>query len=258
MKQQLDNAIQWIKDCKILGKPIQGCISGSSLLDTFWEGMDIDVFVYSPEEFINIIWRLYYDPMFTITDEREIWKLNRYVKENSWSKKDKLGIKPLKFMYNTCIPVNIIYKSSTKDIFSVLSSFDMDLVSIGYNLPNGKYLDLGDKFKRDNKIASWNKWNTQFDDPTIWSASKMLRQVTRIVKYHQRGYNTDNVANKYIEVINIILKEHDIWDSAKYDDLLKTAQTHFKIIKQILLSWLDSHEMSEETIEKLNKKIKEL
>ena len=41
MKQQVENAIKWIKE-----QPIQGCITGSCLLDYF-EGADVDVFVYN-------------------------------------------------------------------------------------------------------------------------------------------------------------------------------------------------------------------
>lgn len=258
MEKQIKNAISWIKEVTILDKPINGCITGSCMLDTYWEGMDIDIFVYSSEEFINVLWKLYYDNNFQLLEPTEIWKFDRFVKESSWQKENKLSINTIKFMWNTCIPVNIIFKNNKKTIFDVLSSFDIDIVALGYDLRSGKYLDLGDEIYRADKIALPNKWNTEYDNPTIWSVSKMLRQVGRIIKYYNRGYNTDPIVLKYIELIDKILEDQNIFNSPKYDVLLKTAKTNFTLIKDIFKAWLDTHTITKKTLELIETKIKEI
>lgn len=258
MEQNIKNAISWIKDAKIFDKPINGCLAGSCMLNTYFEGMDIDIFVYSSVEFINVLWKLYYDDNFQLLSPQELWKFEKSISESKWKKEHKLGLSSMKFTWNTCIPVNIIFKNNKTNIFDVLSSFDMDIVALGYDLKSRSYLDLGNAENRKNKIASFNKWNKEFDNPSIWSVTKMLRQTTRIIKYYKRGYNTDEVVLKYIELIDKILKDQNIFDSPKYDILLKTAKTNFGLIKKIFNMWLKNHKITDAELELINTKIKEI
>lgn len=258
MKQHLDNAIAWIKDAKINDRPIEGVLTGSCLLGEYWKGMDVDIFVYSGEEFINLLWKLFYDNKFLILDPKEQWKFNKFTTETMYNSNHKIGVNTIKFMWNQVIPVNIIFKNNKKGIFDVLSSFDMDIVARGYDLKTGVMLDLSAPGSIESKIASPNKWNDRFDNVTIWSVSQLLRQADRIIKYYRRGFNTDPMVIKYIELIDRIMKEQNIFESVKYGEILKTAQVNFKTVKKVFQTWLKTHEISDKELELLNKTIKEV
>lgn len=258
METQLNNAINWLKEARINKKGIDGVLTGSCLLGEWWEGMDVDVFVFSSAEFKNLLWKLYYYDNFQILDPREQWKFDKFIYEEEWKTKHTSGVHTMKFMYNACIPINIIFKSNKKNIFDVLSSFDMSMVARGYDLRVLEYVELPNDGSIKDKIVTWNKWNKQFTDPTIWSVSKMLRQVDRIIKYHKRGYNTDAVAVKYIELIDKILSEQNIFDSPKYGEILKRSKDNFTVIKGIFKIWLDTHEVTDEQLETIQTKIKEI
>ena len=75
----------------------------------------------------------------------------------------------------------------------------MDIIAKGFDIETQQYLDLSENLP--NKQATWNKWNTNFYDPELWQISRILRQLERIIKYHKRGYNTDAVVHKYIDLI---------------------------------------------------------
>ena len=83
----------------------------------------------------------------------------------------------IKFMYNTCLPVNIILKKGATDIFSVLSSFDMDIICKGWDIETKQFMDLSENLP-DNK-ATWNKWNSRYYNPELWEVSRVLRQLER-------------------------------------------------------------------------------
>jgi len=251
MKNQIKNATNWLKE-----QSIKGCITGSSLLGEYWEGMDVDVFAYNKEAFTELFYAMYHNPMFQILNAQDEWKADLFRKEET--KQYKVKILTIKFTYNMCIPINIILKENANNIFSILSTFDMDIISKGFDIMSGKYLDLGNETNRQNKIADWNRWNPNFNDPNIWHISKILRQLERVFKYHKRGYNTDNLVYKYISIINNIRNYQNIFNSIKFDEKLKTITENTKIVKQICEVWLDTHEITENQIELLKTKIKEI
>lgn len=250
MKEQINNVIEWIKQ-----QPIQGCITGSCLLDYF-EGQDVDVFTYTEKSFTKLFYSMYFNPMFQILDSLEQWKSNKFMNEEMMGL-SKLGLVTIKFTYNTCVSVNIIYKKQGKDIFSILSSFDMDIICKGYDIQTKTELDLTGE-STITKITGWNKWNTNFYNTELWQASKLLRQLERCFKYHKRGYNTDAVVLKYIEIIDNILDLHDIFKSINYTEKLKQTKNNLKIVKDICNIWLNTHDITEEEIELLQIKIKEI
>ena len=108
------------------------------------------------------------------------------------------------------------------------------------------------------KIASWNKWNPAFYEPELWEVNKLLRQFERVIKYHKRGYNTDALVIKYIELIDEILKLQDIFNSANYTERLKLNKKNLKVVKKLCELWLKTHEFTDEQQEALKIKIKEL
>lgn len=251
MKEHIDNAIEWVKQ-----QPIKGCITGSCLLDYF-EGQDIDVFVYDEKSFTKLLFAMHHNDMFTILDPLEKWKFERYININD-STFYKFGLITIKFTYNTCIPVNIILKKKCQDIFSVMSSFDMDIICKGYDIETKQSLDLTEKDKKDPKEAHWNKWNTAFYSGEVWKLSRILRQIERCVKYHRRGYNTDLVTKKYIELIGKIEDFESCFNSKEFNEKLKVTKTNIGIVKEICQKWLETHEMTDEQLEKLREKIKEI
>lgn len=248
MKEHIDYVVEYLKK-----QPIKGCITGSCLLGYF-ENQDVDLFVYDEKSFTKILFNLYYNNNFLILDPLEKWKLDQYLnKENG---KASFGITTIKFVYNTCIPVNVIFKKGCINAFSVLASFDMDIICKAYDIETRQYLDLSEHLP--NKQATWNKWNTNFYDPELWQIGRILRQLERVIKYHKRGYNTDAVCIKYIELIDEVQKFQNIFNSNNFSEKLAIRKNNTKIVKQICEVWLKTHEISDEQLELLKEKIKEI
>jgi hypothetical protein len=248
MKEQIDNVIKWIKD-----QPVKGCITGSCLLDYF-EGQDVDVFLYDDKQFAKLLFAMYYNDKFTILDPLERWKCERYI-NTPYDSFKKFGLTTIKFHYNTCVEVNIIVKKTCEDIFSVMSSFDMDIITKGYDIETKQFLDLSEK---RGKIATWNKWNTAFYSGEVWQINRILRQLERCFKYYKRGYNVDEVVQKYIELIEKLQEFTNIFSSENFTEKLKISQSNTLIVKQICEKWLETHEITDEQLELLKIKIKEI
>lgn len=249
MKEHIDYVVDYLKKL-----PIKGCITGSCLLDYF-DDQDVDLFVYDEKSFNKVLFNLHYNTNFLILDKLEQWKLDQYLNKE-YNNKASFGITTIKFIYNTCVPVNVILKKSCNNIFSVLSSFDMDIISKGYDIESGQILDLSEHLPK--KQATWNKWNTNFYDPELWQISRILRQLQRVIKYHKRGYNTDAVCTKYIELIDRVQEFQNIFNSDNFSEKLKIRKNNTKVVKEICILWLKTHEISDEQLELLNEKIKEI
>lgn len=248
MEEQIKKAIEWIKE-----QPVKGCITGSCLLEYF-EGQDVDVFIYDEKSFTKILFAMHHSPMFTIMDPLEKWKFDQYINKNE-DKFYKFGLVTIKFTYNTCIPVNIILKKKSQDVFSVLTSFDMDIICKAYDIETKQTLDLS---SGNGKIASWNKWNTTFYSDEIWAISRVLRQLERCFKYHRRGYNTDAVIKKYIELLTNLQDFESIFSSNNFNEKLKITQENTIIVKQLCELWLETHDISDDQLKLLTQKIKEI
>jgi len=247
MKEQINNAIEWIKD-----QPIRGCITGSCLLDYF-EGQDIDVFTYDEASFTEILYAMHHSPMFSQIDDLEIWKWEKYRVSGRAYRQDLITIK---FMYNTCVEVNVIFKEKSNDAFSVLSSFDMDIICKAYDIQTKRFLDLSENLP--DKKATWNRWNTKFYSGEVWTISRILRQITRCFKYHKRGYNTDLVVEKYIDLINKLTEYESVFNSQNFNDKLKVTKSNILIVKQLAELWLKTHSITDEQLEIINEKIREI
>ena len=248
MKEHIDYVIEYLKK-----QPIKGCITGSCLLGYF-ENQDVDLFVYDEKSFTKILFNLYYNNNFLILDPLEKWKLDQYL--NKEHGKASFRITTIKFVYNTCIPVNVIFKKGCINAFSVLASFDIDIICKAYDIETRQYLDLSENLP--NKQATWNKWNTNFYDPELWQIGRILRQLERVIKYHKRGYNTDAVCIKYIELIDEVQKFQNIFNSNNFSEKLAIRKSNTKVVKQICEVWLKTHEISDEQLELLKEKIKEI
>ena len=251
MKEQVEKAIEYLKN-----QPIKGCITGSCMLEIneLWQ-QDVDVFTYDEKSFVKLLFAMHHNPMFQILDKLEAWKFEKYITSND-STFYKFGLVTIKFTYNTCIDVNIVLKKKAQDIFSVLSSFDMDIISKGYDIETKQTLDLSQNLP--NKQATWNAWNPKFYSTELWDISRILRQMERTIKYYRRGYNTDAVVIKYIELIDKLQEYENIFNSENYEEKVKIAKNNTAIVKQICQRWLETHEISDLELEKLKEKIKEI
>ena len=252
MKEQIENLIKYIKTINV-----RGCITGSVMLECNenWN-QDVDVFCYDEKSFTKLYYTLRLNPMFHILDKLEIWKANSFEQRDFNSSKHTGGVTTIKMMYNLTIPVNIILKKNCTNIFSVLSSFDQNIICKGFDLQTKQYLDLSDGSQL-SKIANINKWNPAYSSTEIWQISRILRQLERCFKYHKRGYNTDAVVLKYIELIDQIQEYESVFNSENFNDKLEITQANTLIVKQICEIWLKTHEISEKELEILRLKIKE-
>lgn len=252
MKEQQQKLIDYIKTLQV-----RGCITGSCLLPDYHEKSDVDIFLYDSASFTKLYYTLRLNPMFTILDKLELWKASMVEQKDFANNKHHTGVTTIKLVYNTCLDVNIILKKNCNNIFSVLSSFDLDLISKGFDLETKQYLDLSGESAK-TKITSWNKWNPAFQSTEIWSVSRILRQLERVFKYHKRGYNTDLLVLKYIELINTVQEFQSIFSSENFNDKLKITQENTLIIKQLCELWLSTHEITDEQLKLLKTKIKQI
>ena len=246
MQEQIKNAITWIKE-----QSIDGCITGSCLLDYF-EGQDIDVFVYDEKSLNKMLFAMKYEKMFQIIDDLEEWKFNDYINKGK-SSINKLGLITIKFKYNLSIDVNVIFKRLNTNIFSVLSNFDMNIICKAYDIKTKKILDLTDN---PGKIADWNRWNPVFYEFDLWNVSRILRQLERCFKYHKRGYNTDLVVEKYLDIIHNTLKYESVFNSDNFNERIKNYKDNLLIAEKICNLWLETHEITDNDLEILKEKVK--
>lgn len=238
MKEQIDNAIALLKK-----QDVNGCITGSVLLDYF-EGADIDVFVYDKSSFNKLLFFMHYNPLFTILDPLEQHKFDEYINEDK-SSLESIGLITLKFKYNLCVDVNIVFKKFHKNIFDVLSNFDIDIITNGYDIKTGNYLSLRTS---EGKEGTWNKWNTSYYKSNLWSYKRLLRQFSRVIKYTERGYNLDSVTDKYISLIEEILSKNNIYKTEKGTLFHEKTQKEFEIVLKILQVWKVEKKMSPENL----------
>jgi hypothetical protein len=239
MKEQFENAITLIKKQENLN----ACIAGSAMLgyQEDWN-QDIDIFCYDEQSFTALLYFMHYNPMFNILDKLELHKFNEYTQRNK-SSLASIGLITLKFTYNLCIPINIVFKKYQKNIFDVLSAFDIDLIAQGYCLKTGKYLSL-----RESKdyVGTYNSWNTSFHIVDQWSCRRLIRQFLRVIKYTERGYDLTSVTEKYISMIQEILDEDNIYKTQKGTEFYDRTQKEFSIVLQILQVWKLEQKMTPE------------
>ena len=238
MKEQIDNAIELLKK-----QDVNGCITGSVLLDYF-EGADIDLFMYDKSSFNKLLFFMHYNPMFTILDPLELHKFNEYINDDK-SSLESIGLITIKFKYNLCIDVNVVFKKFHKNIFDVLSNFDLDIIANGYDIKSKQYLSLRES---TGKTSTWNKWNTSYYKSDLWSCKRLLRQFSRVVKYTERGYNLDEVTDKYISLIEDILAKDNVYKSEKGTLFYDKTQKEFEIVLKILQLWKKDKVMSKEDL----------
>ena len=108
------------------------------------------------------------------------------------------------------------------------------------------------------KKATWNKWNTTYYSDEIWAISRVLRQLNRCFKYHKRGYDTDDIVRKYLELLEKLQKYESIFSADTFNERLRVTQANTFVVKQLCEIWLETHEISEEQMQILELKTREI
>jgi hypothetical protein len=227
MREQIKDAMNILKN-----QDIDGCITGSALLEYF-PGQDIDVFVYNESSFTALLYFMHYNPMFLILDSLEENKFKEYTKNNK-SSLDSLGLITIKFKYNLCVDVNVIFKKFNKTCFDVVSNFDLDIITTAYDIKTGKTISLRES---TGNVGTWNKWNSTFYRCNFWGTKRLLRQFERVVKYTQRGYDLTSVTDKYIEIIEEIILTDNFYKSDKGTKYFDDTIEQFEVVLKILKIW---------------------
>lgn len=239
MEEQINDVVELLKQ-----QDINGCITGSYMLGYHpdWN-QDIDLFVYDKSSFNKLLFFCHYNSMFNILDPLELNKFQEYI-DNEKSSLESLGLITIKFKYNLCIDVNIIYKKFYKNIFDVISNFDLDLIAQGYDIKTKQYLSLRQSTGME---GTWNKYNPVFYEKAnkFWSWKRLVRQFERVVKYTKRGYNLESVTDKYIEIIENAIKTENYYKSEKGTAYFEETIEQFEIVLKILKIWKEKQEISE-------------
>ena len=142
-------------------------------------------------------------------------------------------------------------------MYGVLSSFDMNLICVAYDIQTRQTLDLsGDS--HTTRIVDWNRHNTTFYEPELWEMARILRQLVRVFKYNKRKFDVDLMVLKYISIINEIQNFQNIFNSEEFTESLRIRKENTKLVKEICNRWLETHTITEDEKKLLQETIKML
>ena len=225
----------------------KACITGSCMLDMdmdeWSDKPDIDMFVYSDQEFIHVIdvlrYRLnmFFGTGSQTSKEQEQWKYERTRDKGIDRKRPLVTAK----LHRQSIVVNVTRKKNCDSLIQVLSTFDQTATMLGYDIPNHYTLDLrvqGNVMKSiPNPMRS--------HDCSMWSTAKWIRQFDRVVKYWERGFDTRPVAEFYLRMIDRSLAEGQLFTSEKSMEIYEEYSKDFVEQRERIAAWLESVESEE-------------
>lgn len=208
----------------LLAMQLDGCIAGSCLLgDDFstWESEpDVDFFAYSEISWVYAVTSVLAQPRYIPGTKKDAWKLDRI----SQGRSNARGKFITQTIYlkdtETDIYINISYKPGASNVLDVLSRFDMVSIMIGICCRTQVKVDLRGAFMQPktptpidhagdaNPIRLW--YMAEGWDEETWS-----RELSRIKKYSDRGYNMENMAISMIKVAAKVLDKGEVIGSDK-------------------------------------------
>jgi hypothetical protein len=240
MKENFENAIALIKK-----QDVDGCITGSCMLgySPEWQ-QDIDVFTYNKSSFTKLLFFMYYNPMFTILDKLELYKFNEYI-DSDKSSLDSIGLITIKMKYNLCVDVNVVFRKNNHNVFDVISGFDLDIIASAYDIKTKKTISLRES---EGLTGTWNRWNNSFYKTNFWNVKRLLRQFERIIKYTDRGYDLSSVTDKYIELVEEILRTENYYKTEKGSKFFNDTLEQFDLVLKILNVWKKDLKISPEEL----------
>lgn len=247
LTEQIHKTIEELKSL-----PIIGCITGSSMIpdanfDEWDSHPDIDVFVYYEQQLQWTVAMLLYEYGFKMLDSKEDWKLSRL---NTKGTDKKNFLTTLKVKRDDVI-VNITYKKNRNNIVSVLASFDMSCIMIGYDIPYGWGIDMrtsdvkifddkNNRWSSDPKVSVPNPMRKQ--DADIYTTEMWVRQFDRVIKYWNRGIDTRPMAQFYIDLITQTIEKGALFTSetalANYNEFVET----YEPLREKMILWLADKE----------------
>lgn len=231
---------------------INGCITGSSMLDAdfdMWDSApDIDVFVYTEPQLQYAVNLLMFKHGFEPLSPGEEWKLDR-VQNKGGNRNAYLSTIKLK---RGDVVVNITYKQWKNNIFALLSSFDMSIIMVGYDIRKHVLLDLRcgwkDMVVEDDdgrwspgvRIAYPNPLRDQ--DVDMYGAEMWVRQFDRCIKYWNRGFDTRPMARFYVELVNGVIEKGQLFQTDKSSAAYQGFVTTYEPLRDKMVAWLASKE----------------
>lgn len=231
---------------------INGCISGSSMLDCdfdYWDSApDVDVFVYTEPQLQYAANLLMFKYGFEPLSAGEEWKLNRVQNKGSQKNSYLMTVK----LKRGDVIVNISYKQWKNNIFSVLSSFDMSIIMVGYDIRKHVMLDLRcgwDNMVPEDPDGRWSpSVNVAYPNPLrdqdvdMYGTEMWIRQFDRCIKYWNRGFDTRPMARFYIELIDGVIEKGQLFQTNKSEAAYQGFITTYEPLREKMVQWLNDKE----------------
>lgn len=230
---------------------IDGCITGSSMLDAdfdLWdEQPDVDVFVYDQAGLVNLADMLEYRYGLVPATPGEAWKLDR-IRTRGMQRNVALSTVKLRVPVDDVI-VNVSWKKGKTTMASVLSSFDMSIIMIGWDIKHGFgqdlrtgktagiFDDVNHLWSDDPKVAVPNPLRDQ--DVDMYGTEMWVRQFDRVIKYWKRGYDTRRMAEFYIGLISKVIENGKLFQTEKADAAFTMFVTTYEPLRDKMVAWLE-------------------
>lgn len=221
---------------------IQGCITGSSMLDEDFDEWDshpdVDVFCYGTNQHIHAIdycmMRLGFEPgkYDETLDAAESWKIQRIMKGKC---KKNMPVSTVSLCKDGVV-INLSCKPNQRSVCDVISAFDMSIVMIGYDIPTGYLMDLRGEDVRTAVPNPLRPIEYDLVDTGYW-----VRQFDRVVKYYNRGFDTRPMASFYLDLIDRTTAEAPTFSSEKGKEFHDSFIDEFAGIRQKIEQWHLEH-----------------
>jgi hypothetical protein len=224
----------------LLQQDISGCITGGCLLPdkNLWSTKpDVDIFCYSSTGQVQAVTTLL-ALGYKLSSELDKWKWKNQVKRDfDTSKKQRFVTLKLDNPDND-IQVNISWHSGRTTPLSVIGQFDLSIIMKCIDIQSGVTHDLTcvyEKLGASPTKAIFNPNNEiNLAALDIFDAMFWTRQFDRCIKYWDRGYDTRQPAQYYLDLIDKKLSVVLFENSEK----VATLFTELKERREKIATWL--------------------